>query len=45
MRSGSWLGARCEVREGAHGTPGVRKEIGLGEKGDEKLELWDHTVT
>jgi len=30
----SWLGVGCEVREGAHGTPGVRKEFGMVERSD-----------
>lgn len=44
MRGSSWLGLQCEVREGAHGTAGVRKEFGMEERSDEGLELCNHTV-
>lgn len=45
MGDSSWLEVGCEVREGAHETPGVRKEIGVVERSDEGLEVCDHTVT
>lgn len=39
MGCSGWWGARCEVREGACGTPGMKMEINVVQRSDEGLSF------